>query len=190
MPLLVPPPIPQGGLRRHDQPTLTVDELVVRPWGSSDVDGVVSAYRDPDIQRWHVRTMTDAEALDWVQCWSHRWSAETGAGWAIVDAGVLVGRVSFRLLNLGDGYGEASYWVIPAARGRGVAARALAAVTDWMFELVGFHRMHLHHSTRNSASCRVAEKAGYSYEGTLREQALHTDGWHDMHLHARINPTQ
>ena len=38
----------------------------------------------------------------------------------------------------------------------------------------------------NTASCRVAGKAGFHLEATLRSVLLHSDGWHDMHLHARI----
>jgi len=32
----------------------------------------------------------------------------------------------------------------------------------------------------------VAVKSGFEAEGTERGAELHTDGWHDMHLHARI----
>jgi hypothetical protein len=35
-------------------------------------------------------------------------------------------------------------------------------------------------------SCKVATKAGYLLEGTKRSAAVHDDGRHDMHLHARI----
>jgi RimJ/RimL family protein N-acetyltransferase len=37
------------------------------------------------------------------------------------------------------------------------------------------------------ASCRVAQKAGYLLEGTKREHWLFADGWHDVHLHARVS---
>ncbi len=77
--------------------------------------------------------------------------------------------------------------MLPHARGRGVAHRALRTVTDWMFAHVGLHRVELLHSTRNLASCSVAEKAGYTLEGTKRRHTLHADGWHDMHLHARLS---
>lgn len=129
--------------------------------------------------------MTDAEALAWVRSWPRRWAAETGAGWAVDDHGVLLGRVGFRV-DLAEGSAEAGYWVVPAARGRGVAPRALRAVTEWMFANVGLHRIELSHSSANEASCRVAMKAGYLYEGTRRAQIRHADGWHDMHLHARL----
>ncbi|HEV7974435.1 GNAT family N-acetyltransferase [Amycolatopsis sp.] len=187
MPALMPPAIPPGGLCRHTQPGFTVDELLVRPWEPSDAPSVHEAYRDPDIQRWHVRTMAGDEALSWVRSWSDRWAAETDASWAVTRDGLLVGRVGFRALSLAEGSGEAAYWVVPAARGRKIAARALWGVTAWMFGQAGFHRMTLGHSARNETSCRVAVKAGYAYEGTQRLQGLHADGWHDMHLHARIN---
>jgi ribosomal-protein-alanine N-acetyltransferase len=75
---------------------------------------------------------------------------------------------------------------VPPARGRCIATRALAVVSQWMFANVGLHRLELQHSTANPDSCRVAEKTGYRYEGTKRRQALHLDGWHDMHLRARL----
>jgi RimJ/RimL family protein N-acetyltransferase len=76
--------------------------------------------------------------------------------------------------------------VLPAARGAGSATGALSALSGWALDEIGFHRLHLDHSTRNHASCRVAMKAGYLPEGTMVSAGLHDDGWHDMHVHARI----
>ena len=89
-------------------------------------------------------------------------------------------------LNLDDGVAGCGYWVLPAARGAGVASSALTALSAWALGEAGFHRLHVSHSTRNAASCRVAVKAGFLLEGTKRSDALHTDGRHDMHLHARL----
>jgi ribosomal-protein-alanine N-acetyltransferase len=186
MPDLSSPAVPAGRLRDQEQPCLKVDELVLRPWQSTDAAGVVEAYSDSAIQKWHVRSMTEDEALGWVRSWSERWAAETGASWAIVENDTLLGRTGFNALDLTAGLGEAAYWVLPAARGREVAPRALRAATDWMFVEVGLHRIELLHSTANEASCRVARKAGYLLEGTKREHWLFADGWHDVHQHARV----
>jgi RimJ/RimL family protein N-acetyltransferase len=43
------------------------------------------------------------------------------------------------------------------------------------------------HSTANVASCQVAQYAGFAVEGTKRGEGRHVDGWHDMHLHARLD---
>jgi RimJ/RimL family protein N-acetyltransferase len=187
MPKLVDPAVPAGRLNGRNQPDLAVDELLLRPWTDADAPAIVEAYRDPAIQRWHARSMTESEASAWAASWAARWVAETGAGWAVVSDGVLLGRVDLRTVDLAEGHGEAAYWVVPQGRGRSVAPRALRAVTDWMFTQVGLHRIDVEHSTRNAASCRVAAKAGFVPEGTKMSSALHVDGWHDMHLHARIN---
>jgi ribosomal-protein-alanine N-acetyltransferase len=160
--------------------------LALRAWRRGDVSAVLRAYEDPDIQQWHVRTIGKHEADAWVSSWAQRWRDETGANWAICEGDVLLGRVGLRSLSLAEGVGEVAYWVLPAARGCGVASRALRTVSSWLFDHVGLHRLELAHSVLNEASCRVANKAGYAYEGTKREQALHQDGWHDMHQHGRL----
>jgi RimJ/RimL family protein N-acetyltransferase len=147
---------------------------------------VVHAYADKAIQQWHARWMTPAEADTWIARWPAQWSAETGASWAIEADGLVVGQVGLRMIDLAAGTAHISYWVRPEARGHGYAPRALAAVTDWSLGELGLHRLELNHSTANEASCKVATKAGYAAEGIKRSQALHADGWHDMHTHTRL----
>jgi RimJ/RimL family protein N-acetyltransferase len=188
MPDLVAGAAPAGRMRDQPQPTLRVEELLLRPWQVGDAEAVVEAYRDPEIRRWHVRTMTTDEALAWLARQPVRWLAEIGADWAVIRRGSLVGRAGFRTVSLAEAQAEVAYWTVPAARGQNIASRAIRAVSDWMFTEVGLHRLELGHSTLNPASCRVADKAGFEYEGTRREQGWHADGWHDMHLHARLAP--
>ncbi len=89
-------------------------------------------------------------------------------------------------LKLSDGSGEVLYWLLPAARGRGVAVAAARRISQWAFDDLGLHRLRLCHSVANDPSCRVAVKAGFILEGTMRSALLHEDGWHDQHLHALI----
>ena len=90
------------------------------------------------------------------------------------------------MISLDEGYGEVASWSMSTARGRGVASSAVAALASWSFDDLGLHRLELRHSVQNEASCRVATKLGFEMEGTMRSQLLHADGWHDMHLHARV----
>lgn len=186
MPMLITPALAAGALARQRQPTIDAGDLRLRPWQPADQPAVVAAYADPAVQRWHCRTLTDDEAHAWIAAWPDRWRQETGAGWAITDSSGVLGQISLRAIDLDDAQGEVSYWVLPAARGRRVAARALTALTAFSFDRLGLHRVWLRHSTRNPVSCRVAERAGLPAEGTNRGGARHADGWHDMHLHARL----
>jgi RimJ/RimL family protein N-acetyltransferase len=86
MPALVSPFVMPGRMAELAQPDIDADGVRLRPWQPSDRSAVVAAYADPAIQRWHCRSMTDDEARDWIDGWSHRWRRETGAGWAIVDS--------------------------------------------------------------------------------------------------------
>lgn len=169
----------------EEQPVLTAGDLLLRPWEPSDAPDVQAAYEDPDVQRWHVFRLDDAEAADYATRWRHLWETGVQLGWAVVRDGRLVGRATLTHLDLADGQAEVTYWTVPAARRTGVAAGAVGALTTWAFSL-GFHRLELSHSTRNEASCRVALSSGYLLEGTRQRSALHLDGWHDMHLHARL----
>jgi RimJ/RimL family protein N-acetyltransferase len=188
VPELVSGAVPAGRMRDRPQPTLRVEELLLRPWQAGDAEAMVAAYQDPEIRRWHVRTMTTDEASAWLSQRSARWRAEVGADWAVIRRDCLVGRAGLRTVSLAEAQAEVAYWTVPAARGQNIAARAVRAMSDWMFTEVGLHRLELNHSTLNPASCRVAEKAGFEYEGTRRQQGWHADGWHDMHLHARLAP--
>lgn len=174
-------------MRALPQPTLVDDGLTIRPWHPDDAVTVFDAYQDPAIRHWHVKSMSGPdEAAQWIEARAHQWEREVGADWAIADDAFLVGRVSIGKLDLHEGLGDIAYWVLPRARGRGLAFRAVRAVTTWAFEVLSLHRLELVHSTANLASCRTATKAGYDLEGTKRQHLRHPDGWHDMHLHARI----
>lgn len=186
MPRLVTPALTPGSLASRVQPIFDLDAFVLRPWQDLDAPVVAAAYSDPDIQHWHARSMSLEEAHDWIASWPRRWRDETACGWAIADASGVLGQISLRRLDFADGIGELSYWVLLRARGRGVAPQAVRSLTSWAFGQVKLHRIELTHSVGNPASCRVAKKAAYAFEGIKRSEALHADGWHDMHLHAAV----
>lgn len=127
------------------------------------------------------------EAGAWITSWPGRWAEEKDASWAIVgNLDEPIGQAGLRNISLFEAHAAVSYWMIPGARGQGVAVRALQAVTRWSFETLGLHRLSLQHSTSNVASCRVAMKAEFAFEGTQRGSMLHADGWHDGHVHSRL----
>lgn len=187
VPSFVTPAIEPGALSRIAQPVLSDGALRLRPWADADAPAVVAAYQEPGIQRWHARSLTLDEAEEWIAAARDSWATETASSWAVDLDGVLVGRMTLRL-DPAEGTAVAAYWTRDLVRGRGVAPGALCLATGWAFS-VGVHRVELEHSTQYPASCRVARKAGFDLEGTRREAALHADGWHDMHVHARIDAT-
>jgi RimJ/RimL family protein N-acetyltransferase len=187
--LSTPPVVPAGSFADIPQPVLPVATgLILRPWEPADAPAFLSAYQDVETRRWHTRRpASEARVREWFERYRQDWQGEKGGHWAIArDGGEVLGRIALGSADFDEGNAGVGYWVLPAARGAGVATRALSALSAWALDEIGFYRLHLDHSTRNQASCRVATKAGYLLEGTMRSAGLHDDGRHDMHLHARI----
>jgi len=177
-------------MRSTTQPSLAIGSaMTMRPWVRADAPAVMEAFSDPLIRHWHMRSMESVEEAEaWIDTWQDRWQAETNASWVLVDDDRRVrGQIALRGVNLGMGASEVSYWVVPAARGRGIASAALATLATWGLAELGLRRLWLMHSVENEPSCKVALRAGFQPEGTLREALRHADGWHDMHVHGRLS---
>jgi RimJ/RimL family protein N-acetyltransferase len=75
---------------------------------------------------------------------------------------------SMSLFMVKPGVGEFGYWAAPEARGRGYTSRALGLLARWALDELRLPRLQLGTLPGNTASERVAEKAGFSREGVLR----------------------
>lgn len=171
--------------------------LRLRPFQvGSDVDAeaVLRGYADPEFRRWNtplraIETLADAHDL----LRRRAEAAESGeaASFCVTGAesGAVLGQVGFFGIDTVRRRAAVGYWVLPEARGAGVAGRALALASTWGFAELGLHRVELDHALGNAPSCRVAERCGYPLEGTLRgamfEQGRQ-DAFRDCHLHARL----
>jgi ribosomal-protein-alanine N-acetyltransferase len=172
------------------QPEIAAAGLVLRRWVPKDAEQLVAALTDPSIRHWNLYWLDSLEeAKRLIAVWKQGWKRHTSASWAVVrpdDRRRVLGQVGFRTLYPADGMAEVSYWVAPEGRRQGIASSAARMLSDWALADLGFERLELVHSVRNAASCRVAVAAGFEVEGTKRRLQRHADGWHDMHLHARI----
>jgi len=63
---------------------------------------------------------------------------------------------------------------------RGIMAEALSALIGFLFDEVGFNRIEADHDPNNPASGRVMEKAGMTFEGTMRRAGLSNQGIIDV----------
>jgi len=176
--------------RWHIAPVLTVPGLVLRPFRDEDTARLGDLFSDARSREFVGRepvlaTMTDgAVALNLI-----REANATGKryDWCVADADTdhLVGHI--QLFNIGDGLDPTAvmtgYATHPDARGRGVASKALTAVTEWALrpsadDGLGMRRCSLSAAATNTASRRVAEEAGYTHIAT--EPRAFPVGEHDF----------
>ena len=171
-----------------DVVTLRAGELLLRPWDvEADLDAVVEAQADPDMQLWNGGT-TDRDAIRARLVRLADWSSGTHASFAVVSPShEVLASVSLHAVNQSQLNGHVGYWTVPGARGRGVITRAVREVCRYAFADLGLLRLEIYHAVENVASGRVAEKAGFQREGRLRQSYFCGDGVkHDEYLWARL----
>ena len=83
---LIPPVVPAGRMADREQPVIRHDDgPLLRPWCADDVDVVLEAFADPDVQRWHFRRLDDVDAAEeWIAATNEGWETERSAAWAVI----------------------------------------------------------------------------------------------------------
>ncbi|MEV3871096.1 GNAT family N-acetyltransferase [Streptomyces sp. NPDC049906] len=186
----IPAVVPAGTMSAAAQPVFPLPGgFRLRPWESADAADLAASCQDPKVRQWNRPVlMSPAEARERIARWRERWRTEEAAIWAISspEEDRPVGLIGLGDVDLGGGSAEFVYWLLPAGRGHGLMTAATLSTSRWALDDLGLHRLRITHSVANPASCRVAERAGFALEGTMRSALLHVDGWHDEHLHARV----
>ncbi|HEY3293278.1 MAG TPA: GNAT family protein [Candidatus Nanopelagicaceae bacterium] len=115
--------------------------------------------------------------------------AQRSLSLAIWFEGALVGQITMGGIVMGALRGaHIGYWVDQRFANRGITTRAVVMMTEYGFNVLGLHRIEINLRPENAASRRVAEKAGYHFEGE-RPKFLHIDGhWRDHLCFVRVNP--
>ncbi|MEJ3741864.1 GNAT family N-acetyltransferase [Actinomycetes bacterium KLBMP 9797] len=170
------------------QPVLTTkapEEVTLRRPDERDLDAMVAACRDPEAVRW--TTVPDpyqrSDAADFaLRIAPVTWARGFGVIYAIADpTDAYAGTIDLRISPTDPLTGEVGFLVAPEARGRGYATAALTALCDWSFAALGMERIQWHAEVGNVASRRVAEKTGFTIEGTVRGALAHRgerrDAW-------------
>jgi RimJ/RimL family protein N-acetyltransferase len=158
--------------------------VVLRRWRESDVPQLVEACKDPEIPRWtavpDLYTATDARA--WVRGEPLRREPHGDrVSFGIADGvkdDLLLGSISIMRIERGQS-GEIGYWLAPWGRGRGAMVHAVRLLAGWSFEEFALRRIELAIAVDNHASNRVAERAGFSREGVLRQYRENKGVWRD-----------
>lgn len=83
---------------------------------------------------------------------------------------------------------EIGYWVAEPYWGRGIATRAVRALTEHAFATTSLVRLYAMVFAWNPASARVLEKAGYACEGCLRQSVLKDNELTDQFIYAVLRP--
>jgi RimJ/RimL family protein N-acetyltransferase len=168
---------------------LPAGDFVLRMPRLTDAEDALAMLADREVRQWHPGP--DLLTRQTVRRWLERsavWS-ESYIGWVVVEGDRLVGNAYLANISADQRDAWVAYRTAPWARGRGVATAATVAVTLFAFDQLGLERVTLKHAVANAASCRVADKAGFTLEDTERGGFRDSGGkrW-DSHVHGLLKP--
>ncbi|MER6916619.1 GNAT family N-acetyltransferase [Streptomyces sp. NPDC000594] len=156
--------------------TLTTQRLLLRPFTTDDADEVHQACQDPDILRWTTvpSPYRHEDAVDYTgHTVPEGWHNGTMYTFAVLprDGGPLMASISVTLRTY-SGTWEIGFWTAREHRGRGIITEAVGALAHWTFTRLGATRLEWRAEVGNTASRAVAERAGFTIEGSLRAALL------------------
>ena len=82
--------------------------------------------------------------------------------------------------------GELGYYISEEYWGRGITTEAVRQICEYVFGKSDMIRIYAEPFAHNTASCRVLEKAGFQYEGTLRSNAVKNGQVMDMRIYSLL----
>lgn len=156
---LVPEPVLDDGIVR------------LRRWAVTDLPCVKAASDEGVIPVGTTvpRLFTKEAGREWIERQHSR--VTRGQGWSVaiteLPKGTAVG-CAVLLLRPQEGVAGVGYWLAPSARGRGLASRAVALLTEWGLREVGLARVEAWVEPGNRASVDVLTRCGFECEGRLR----------------------
>ena len=171
-------------------PALTTDRLRLRAARAADAVPFRALLSIPAVTRFTYwpDALTKAQAERSVRWMAGLHARGKGCAWIIEDRAsqALIGAIHFNRFHKKWKSAEVGYELDPAFWGRGLMTEALRAVAACGHETFGLNRIEAWTLPGNPASDRVLEKAGFRYEGTLRQKARFKGAFHDYRMFSRI----
>lgn len=164
--------------------------IKIRSWKIEDVEVLAKATNNKKIQD-NLRDglpfpYTISDAKDFISSMLTADRNNTFA-WAITIDDVAVGSIGvFRKENVHRLTAEMGYYIAEEYWGKGITTEAVKQACSYIFENTDIIRIFADPFAINTGSCRVLEKAGFVYEGTLSKNALKNNIIIDMKMYALV----
>ena len=164
--------------------------IQIRPWeltDAADIVGVINNKKVLDNLRDGIPfPYTEKDAAEFINSMLNA-EKESSYAFAIVVNEKVVGSIgAFRQSNIHNRTAEMGYYVGEEYWGKGVCTTAIRLICRYVFDNTDIMRIFAEPFSDNIASCRVLEKAGFQYEGTLRSNAVKNGQIKDMKMYSMI----
>ena len=162
----------------------------IRRWELSDARDLATALSNKKIQD-NLRDglpypYTEQDGKEFISAMLAANENDTFA-FAITVNGKVIGSIgAFRQGNIHRQTAELGYYIAEEYWGKGIMTEAVRQLCDYVFSNTDIIRIYAEPFAYNIGSCRVLEKAGFQYEGTLRSNALKNGNVFDMKMYSKL----
>ena len=162
----------------------------IRKWELSDAKDLAAALSNKKVQD-NLRDglpypYTEQDGKDFIFAMLSADGNETFA-FAITVNNIVIGSISiFRQGNIHRQTAELGYYIAEEYWGKGIMPEAVKQICRYVFDKTDIVRIYAEPFANNTASCRVLEKAGFQYEGTLRRNAVKNGKVIDMKMYSLL----
>jgi len=171
-------------------PVLETRRLRLRAVDPADQDFYHSLLSCPEVTLFSNFPDTPSRAQsDRILAWmSKRFGSGKGCAWIIDQrpGDAPVGAIRINRIDKQWRWGEIGYESHPEFWGRGLMTEAVRAVVGCAHREFKLHRVEAWTLPGNAASDRVLAKAGFVFEGILRQKAWFKGAYHDFRMFGRV----
>lgn len=162
----------------------------IRKWAPDDAAALAAALSNKRVQE-NLRDglpypYTEQDGADYISAMLSADENETFAFAITVDERVIGSISAFRQANIHHRSAELGYYIAEEYWDRGITTEAVRQMCAYIFENSDVIRIFAEPFAHNAASCRVLEKAGFQYEGTMRCNAVKNGSVLDMKLYSLL----
>jgi ribosomal-protein-serine acetyltransferase len=163
---------------------LETERLVIRPIDPNVAEAVnaaiLASYRE--LNEWlpwadHIPDIAETRAHLTVAQEQYHAGTDCGLGIWLKQNGAFVGSSGLHPRPADPAWREVGYWLHSGYRGQGLATEAVRAIATTGLRDMGFEGIELRASERNTASHRVAERAGFTRVASLENGRIDPGGY-------------
>lgn len=154
---------------------IETEHLLLRRFEYSDIDSMLRNWIADEKTQWDYGEPCYSTPEAVLELFSTKYissySKEDYYRWAVIEKETLecIGQIAFFVMDTANRHGEIEYVIGPAFQGKGYATEMTKAVIAYGFNKINLHRIEIDCRTENTASQRVVEKCGLTYEGVFRD---------------------
>lgn len=162
----------------------------IRKWELSDAKDLAAALSNKKVQD-NLRDglpypYTEQDGKEFISAMLSADENETFAFSITVDDMVIGSIGIFRQGNIHRQTAELGYYIAEEYWGKGIMTEAVKQICEYVFGNSDIIRIYAEPFAYNIASCRVLEKVGFQYEGTLRSNAVKNSKVIDMKMYSLL----